>query len=82
MSLQKSVARKKPVNLTLASELVLEARSYTPNLSETVEGLLEGFVLKERSARASRQSEANRSLAAWNSYGQDHITFADEFGRI
>jgi antitoxin CcdA len=82
MALQKSISRKKPVNLTLAPDLVSEARTYTPNLSETIEDLLEGFVLKERSARASRQSEINRCLSAWNSYNENNVTFADEFGRI
>ena len=82
MALQKSISRKKPVNLTLTPELVSEARAYTPNLSETIEDLLQEFVTRERSSRTVRQSEINRCLDAWNAYNEKSLTFADEFGRI
>ncbi len=82
MGLQKVASRKKPVNLTLTPELVSEARAYTPNLSETIEDLLQEFVTRERSTRSARQSEMNRCLDAWNAHNEKNLSFADEFGRI
>ena len=41
------IARKRAVNLTLNTGLVAEAKLLSPNLSATVESLLEGFVARE-----------------------------------
>ena len=53
-------ARKKPVNLSLSTELVREARLLTANLSETVETLLSAYVAERR----AKQAELDRGIAA------------------
>lgn len=50
--------RKRPVNLTLSENLVAEAKTYTGNLSATVESLLGAYVLGQQQARLSRQQLA------------------------
>jgi len=82
MSISSSVPRKKPVNVTLSPDLVSEARGYTSNLSETLEGLLEGYVARERLSREHRRNEMIRCLSAWNAHHATHLNFADEFGKL
>ena len=57
--------RKRPVNLSLDSELVREARLLTPNLSETVETLLAGCVADQRTKQAA-QDRAIAAVIAWH----------------
>ena len=40
--------RKRPVNLTLNEALVAQAKTYTPNLSATMESLLAEFVARQQ----------------------------------
>ena len=47
-------ARKRPVNLTLNEDLVLQARGITDNLSGVVESLLADFVEHERQQRRDK----------------------------
>ena len=42
-------ARKRPVNLTLNEDLIVQARVLTDNLSRVVESLLADYVERERS---------------------------------
>ena len=57
------IARKRAVNLTLNTGLVAEAKLLSPNLSATVESLLEGFVAREREARLNRHDAASTTCA-------------------
>jgi len=70
-------ARKRAVNLTLNAELVAEAKLLTPNLSATVESLLEVFVARGRQARLNQQQLANQCSDDWNSFLDQHGSFAD-----
>jgi antitoxin CcdA len=54
---------KKPVNLTLSAELVREVRKLTPNLSETVEGLLEAYIAGQRAKQVEQQSGLQAAIA-------------------
>lgn len=70
-------ARKRPVNLSLNESLVDEARRYTGNLSETVEALLEDFVLAQQRARQARAEQAARAVGAWNALAERAGSYAD-----
>jgi len=72
-----STARKRAVNLTLNAEVVAEAKLLCPNLSATVESLLEGFVARGRPAHLSRQQHAHHCADDWNSVLDQHGSFAD-----
>ena len=71
------IARKRAVNLTLNTGLVAEAKLLYPNLSATVESLLEGFVAREREARLNRQQFADQCADDWNRVLDAHGSFAD-----
>ena len=76
------IARKRAVNLTLNTGLVAEAKLLSPNLSATVESLLEGFVAREREARANRQQLADQCADDWNSVLDTHGSFADSHSTL
>ena len=71
-------SRKRPVNLTLSESLVTDLKSYTSNLSATAEELLTAYVVEKKQAHASRQNQANQTVAGWNSLHADLGSFADE----
>ena len=63
---------KKPVNMTLSEDLVLEARKLTQNLSETVEQLLGEFVEAERVRRDEKERRIDATIAMLNTmYDRD-----------
>ena len=73
--------RKRAVNLTLNVDLVAQAKTYTKNLSATMEALLAEFVISQQKARHNRQHAADVCAADWNalnaaigSYADDHST--------
>ena len=72
-----SSARKRPVNLTLNAELVAEAKLLAPNLSATVESLLESFLARERLARLNRQPLSDLCADDWNGVLDQHGSFAE-----
>lgn len=74
--------RKRPVNLTLSEDLVAQARSYTSNLSATMESLLGEFVARQQQEHASRQQLADACAADWNALHEAIGSFADEHSTL
>ena len=70
---------KKPVNLSLRSDLVTEARQLTPNLSETVERLLAEFVRAEQARLADRDARLDAALAQLIEHHELHGLAGEEF---
>lgn len=76
------LALKRPVNLSLNQDLVKEARELTPNLSETVEGLLAEFVEAEQRKREQARQQIDALVAASNGFIAAHGAFGDEFSTL
>jgi antitoxin CcdA len=77
-----STARKRPVNLTLNEDLVLQARGLTDNLSGVVECLLTGYVEHERQQKLAKANTAEATVAVWNAFNARHGSFADEYSTL
>jgi antitoxin CcdA len=75
-------ALKRPVNLSLDSDLVRRARALTPNLSDTVETLLASFVDTETARRADVQRQLDTLIEASNGFIARHGAFGDEFSTL
>ncbi len=73
-----ATVRKRPVNLTLNEALVAQAKTYTNNLSATMEALLEGYVASQQLAHQTRQQLADTCAADWNALHASVGSFADE----
>lgn len=71
-------ARKRPVNLTLNEDLVLQARTMTDNLSGVVESLLKDFVEQKRQQHLAEAKALEATIATWNDFGSKIGSFADE----
>ena len=82
METRPATARKRPVNLTLNEALVTQAKSYTDNLSATMESLLAEFVATQQSAQGKRQQEADVCVADWNAVHAAVGSFADEHSTL
>jgi antitoxin CcdA len=68
-------ALKKPVNLSINSDLLRQARELKINLSKTLEGRLEQLI---RAERARRWQEENREgIEAFNRWVEEHGLFND-----
>ena len=70
--------RKRPVNLTLSVGLVAQAKTYTNNLSETMEALLAEFVAQQARVQHDREQLANTCVSDWNAVHACVGSFADE----
>lgn len=75
-------ARKRPVNLTLNEDLVLQARGMTDNLSGVVESLLANFVEHERQQRYAKAQTVETTIATWNDFNTKLGSFADEHSTL
>lgn len=75
-------APKRPVNLSLNADLVARARGVTGNLSEVVEGLLVEFLAEQQAAKDARVEALRATVAAWNTFGDNHGSFADEHSTL
>ncbi|HET6629385.1 MAG TPA: type II toxin-antitoxin system CcdA family antitoxin, partial [Woeseiaceae bacterium] len=75
-------ARKRPVNLTLNEDLVKQARTVAGNLSGVVESLLADFLLRERRRRLAEAKALKETVDTWNSFAEQHGSFADEHSVI
>lgn len=73
---------QRPVNLSLDEELVRQARSMTPNLSQTVESLLAGYIEAERARRADADRQIDALVAASNGFIAAHGAFGDAFSTL
>ena len=70
--------KKRAVNLTLNEALVTQAKTFTSNLSSTVETLLIDYVAQQQQARLSRQQAADACVEYWNDVLVADGSFADE----
>lgn len=70
--------RKRPVNLTLNENLVAQAKTYTSNLSATMETLLAEFVANQQQSRRTQQQLADACVDEWNALNAQFGSFADE----
>ena len=77
-----AATRKRAVNLTLNETLVAQAKTYTSNLSATMEILLTDFVATQQQARAARQQQADSCAADWNAVHVAIGSFADEHSTL
>ena len=75
-------ARKRPVNLTLNEELVVQARGLTDNLSRVVELLLTDYVENERQQRVAKARALEKTVATWNDFNAKRGSFADEHSTL
>ncbi len=75
-------ARKRPVNLTLNEDLVVQARGLTRNLSGVVESLLAGYVEQERQQHSAKAEMLKSTIATWNDFSARHGSFADEYSML
>ncbi len=75
-------ARKRPVNLILNEDLVLQAREMTNNLSGVVESLLADFVEDERRQRVIKAKTIEATVAEWNAFNSNVGSFADEYSTL
>ena len=74
--------RKRPVNLTLSEDLVVEVRGLTNNLSGVVESLLTDYVEHERRQRLAKANTAEATVSMWNAFNARHGSFADEYSSL
>jgi antitoxin CcdA len=74
--------RKRPVNLTLNEDLVLQVRQLTPNLSGVVEDLLTEFVEREKKRRCEQSRQLEATIVLWNAFEEQHGAFADEYSSL
>jgi antitoxin CcdA len=81
-SMQNSLARKRPVNLTINEDLVAQAKSMTNNLSGVVEQLLADYVMKQNNARQEKLHRAAVAAASWNAFNDSSGSFADEHSTL
>lgn len=82
MALYNVTARKRPVNLTLNEDLVAQARAITDNLSAVIEALLADYVAEEQRRRAAESDAVRETVAAWNRFGDEQGSFADEHSTL
>ena len=75
-------ARKRPVNLTLNEDLIVQARVLTDNLSGVVESLLADYVGRERQRRIAEARTIEVTMATWNDFNAKHGSFADEYSPL
>ena len=74
--------RKRAVNLTLNEGLVAQAKTYTSNLSATMEELLATYVVQQQQARLTRQQQAATAVSDWNALHASVGSFADEHSTL
>lgn len=77
-----SEARKRPVNLTLNEDLVIQVRALTNNLSGVVESLLADYLEHERQQRMAKARTIETTVSMWNAFNAQHGSFADEYSSL
>lgn len=75
-------ARKRPVNLTLNEDLVVQARNLTDNLSSVVESLLAHYVENGHQQRMAKARTLEITIATWNDFNVRRGSFADEYSPL
>jgi antitoxin CcdA len=74
-----SAPARRATNLSLDAGLVARARRHTPNLSETVNGLLAEFVAAREAEARAKDARIAASIAASNAFIEAYGDFAEEF---
>ena len=77
-----SEARKRPVNLTLNEDLVVQVRGLTDNLSGVVESLLADYVEQAHQQRMAKARSLEATMSMWNAFNARHGSFADEYSSL
>jgi antitoxin CcdA len=77
-----SESRKRPVNLTLSEDLVVQVRGLTNNLSGVVESLLADYVERERKQRLAKAATVDATVSMWNAFNAKRGSFADEYSSL
>ncbi|NVN11408.1 type II toxin-antitoxin system CcdA family antitoxin [Nguyenibacter vanlangensis] len=72
-------APRRPVNLSLNTDLVAQVRDMTPNLSATVETLLGDYLQSARRRRADEQRKLDGVIDAVNELHTRYGFLSDEF---
>lgn len=75
-------ARKRPVNLTLNEDLIVQVRGLTDNLSGVVESLLADYVEYERQQRLAKAKTLGATISMWNNFNARRGSFADEYSSL
>jgi post-segregation antitoxin (ccd killing protein) len=70
---------KRPFNLLLNEETVQQARSFTSNLSATVDSLQTDYVTMQNEALSARQNLGDTVADAWNQFHTAQGSFADDY---
>ena len=73
---------KRPVNMTVSENLVLEARKLTGNLSETVEQLLAEFIAARHASDHAKERRIDATTAMLNDLHDRHGGLGDEFSPL
>ena len=77
-----SEARKRPVNLTLNEDLVVQVRGLTNNLSGVVESLLADYLEHQRQQRMAKARTLEATISMWNAFNARHGSFADQYSTL
>jgi antitoxin CcdA len=77
-----SEAKKRPVNLTLNEDLVVQVRGLTNNISGVVESLLANYVEHEHQQRLAKARTLEATVSMWNAFNARHGSFADEYSTL
>jgi antitoxin CcdA len=75
-------ARKRPVNLTLNEDLIVQVRGLTDNLSGVVENLLAGFVERQQQEARAKAKIIEATVASWNSFNAKQGSFSDDHSTL
>ena len=73
---------KRPFNLLLNDSTVKQARSFTNNLSATVDALLADYVAKQNEQQLARQRQGDAVAEAWNAFHAANGSFSDDFSTL
>ena len=77
-----TATRKRPVNLTLNEDLVIQARGLTSNLSAVVETLLTDYVEQQNQHHIAKARALEATVSMWNEFNAKHGSFADEYSSL
>lgn len=77
-----TAAQKRPINLTLNEDLVVQALGLTDNLSGVVENLLADYVEHQRMEHLDKAKSIAATVATWNDFNAKRGSFADEHSTL
>ncbi|MCP9320667.1 type II toxin-antitoxin system CcdA family antitoxin [Acetobacter persici] len=75
-------APRRPVNLSLNTDLLAQVREVTPNLSATVETLLSDYLQSAQQQREDEQRRLDGVIDAVNELHARHGFLSDEFSTL